>query len=644
MFLSKIWGALLLVVAGSLFISASAQKKQADLSLYTASAIPDSMKKDANAVIRMSKTDVQVRSSSKVTIKKHQIVTILNDKAEDDATLVLNYDKKFLSVSDPEMIVYDAEGKLLKRYRKSDMYDRAAYDGGSLLIDDRMIVASHTIASYPVTVEIKYEYTRNGFLDLSDWYIQPEETSVISSSYNIMVDPSIGFRFKEKNIGLKPKKSTVEGLDVYSWTISDLKAQKLEEATPGWVVLPSISFAADKIMYGGYAGDFSSWSGFAAWQSTLNKDVSDLSPQRQEEIRNSVAAFKTDREKVRFLYEAMQKQMRYVSIQLGIGGLKPFPASFVDTKKYGDCKALSNYMQSVLKAAGITSYYAIVNAGVNEEPALPEFVNQHFNHVILCVPLEKDTTWLECTSSNIAFGKPGTFTENRYALLVKDGGGELVKTPASRMEDNMFTAEAKITVSSSGSSKADIKVTSTGSYRDIFLGLSASKLENQKQYLIRYLNLRQPDQFVISEISDVDGKRTTGIQLDYSNLSEMKTGDKAFYRPRILDIWKETLPAKDSRKTDVYWSCPSMSSQVSDYTFPAEIEVEALPSDVSLKFSYGSFDARYSYNKETNTVKCSSQFTLNKHVIPAAKYKEMQVFMDDISRSLSRKLIVRKKA
>ena len=79
--------------------------------------------------------------------------------------------------------------------------------------------------------------------------------------------------------------------------------------------------------------------------------------------------------------------MRYVNIKLGIGGLKPLPATFVDQKKYGDCKALSNYMNALLKAVGIKSYYAIINAGANEEPATPSFPGDNFDHIILCVPL-----------------------------------------------------------------------------------------------------------------------------------------------------------------------------------------------------------------------------------------------------------------
>src|SRR5471030_2459540 len=97
------------------------------------------------------------------------------------------------------------------------------------------------------------------------------------------------------------------------------------------------------------------------------------------------AGLATDKEKVKFLYEYMQHNVRYVSIQLGIGGLKPFSATFVDQKKYGDCKALSNYMCALLKAVNIPAYYAKVRAGTNEEPCDNSFPFDLSNHIIVCI-------------------------------------------------------------------------------------------------------------------------------------------------------------------------------------------------------------------------------------------------------------------
>lgn len=620
-----------------------AQKKMAVPDYYLSSTIPDSLKKDANSVIRFSETKVEVKAPGKAIIRNHLILTILNEKAEEKATAIFYYDKKFLTVNDPEMIVYDADGKLLKRYKKGDMYDRSAISSGSIITDDRMLIASHNIVKYPVTVETRYEYIKNGYLDLSEWHIQPVKTAIQHSVYQISVIANIGFRYKQRNILLKPEK-TVSGLmETYIWKVGNLKAIKLEEDSQAWAVLPFISFATDKMEYYGQPGDFSTWKGFGLWQQALNKEVCDLPPGRIEEIKQMVAHLATNKEKAKFLYEYMQKNVRYVSIQLGIGGLRPFPASFVDAKKYGDCKALSNYMYSLLKATGIRSHYAIINAGENEMSAYSDFVNSPFNHVILCVPFEKDSVWLECTSPISAFGKLGNFTENRKALLVKEDGGELVSTPVSRMEDNIFDAKAQVVIDSTGFSKAAVQLKTTGEYRQLFFSNSTKKVDEQKQFLIRYLGLRQPDWFSIKELSDKEGERITELEMEYEKLSDMNTGSRFFYRPGLLEMWKTTFPVVEERKTDVYFSFPLIKNSVVDYFLPKGFELELLPPDVSLKFDYGSFEAKYVYDKDANKLTCSNRFELNRHVVPSAKYKVMQVFMDDVTKALGRKFVVIRK-
>src|SRR5690606_36041786 len=101
----------------------------------------------------------------------------------------------------------------------------------------------------------------------------------------------------------------------------------------------------------------------------------------------------------------------------------------VAVNNYGDCKALSNYMKALLKEAQIPSQLVIVKAGKNKDLWADFSAIGQANHMILCVPMVKDTVWLECTSQRNPYNYLGSFTGDRNVILVSDEGGKVVKTP-----------------------------------------------------------------------------------------------------------------------------------------------------------------------------------------------------------------------
>jgi len=633
-------------IAGLLFcLVCSISRGQAiPADLYKASTIPDSLKENANSVIRYAEYIMTVKTPAKINIKQHSIVAILNEKGDKEAIMELLYNKKYDNYSDIEMRVYNDKGVLIKKYHKSDMYDGSATHGEDLVTDERFLGVKHTIASYPITIETSYEEDVTSALDLGSWEIQDKEQAVQNASYSIAIDSAAGLRYLNKNTSVKPVIVNANSISTYVWKVSDLKAIKLEEGAVKWRVLPKIYFAANHFEFYGSPGDFSTWQAYGKWQQALNADVCSLTPQREEEIRKMTDSIKTDKGKAKFLYSYMQQNMRYVSVQLGIGGLKPFPAMFVDQKKYGDCKALSNYMSALLKAVHIPSYYAIINAGANEEPADPAFPNDPFNHVILCVPFKGDTTWLECTNSTMPFGKLGSFTENRTALIVTEDGGKLVNTPRSTIQDNQFNSEVHLALNADGSAKAAIKIIGTGGYREEYVDVESLKLDEQKNAFMEMLNLKQPSVFNFNPSSDKNGVKQININLEYDKFCDVMAGNKQFYRPHVFDLCAFTLPVEEKRKTDYYFEHPMQKTCITTIDLPADFEIETLPANQTLKFAYGNYEVGYVYDAAKNQVISTAKFNLTAHVIPATKYNELQQYLDGVAKAQNKKLVIKRKA
>jgi len=640
----RYFNCLLCFIIASLTTVSKSQAQDLPKELYVAANIPDSLKENANSVVRYSDITQTVKGPGKLTVKHHSIVTILNEKGDREAIMEMQYNKKYDTYSSIEMRVYDEKGTLIKKYHKSDMYDGAHDDGFSLVTNDRFLEVKHTIASYPVTIEQEYEEDETSIIDLDTWYIQEAEQSVQNEYYHLSINKDAGFRYMNKNIGVKPEKNTVDNIDTYSWKVLNLKAIKPEEGAVSWRALPKIEFASNYFEFYGIPGDFTSWQSFGNWLRNLYADVSTLSPEREAEIRKMTDTIKTDKAKARFLYNYMQQNMRYVSIQLGIGGLKPFPATFVDQKKYGDCKALSNYMSALLKAVNITSYSAIINAEANKEPADPLFPFDSFNHVILCIPFKNDTTWLECTSTTAPFGLLGSFTENRRALLVTENGGKLVNTPKSTAQENQFDSNTHIVLDGEGGAKAQIKISGTGAYRQEYIDMSALKTDEQKEALLTGLGIKQPSVFDFTFGKDINGIKEVDLNLEFDKFCDIKAGDKQFYRPLAFTLWDQTVPVFEKRKMDYYFEFPREKKSITTIDLPAGFEVETLPTNQALKFTYGNYEVNYTYDAAKNQVTSIARFNLTNHVIPAAKYTEMQQYLDAIVKAQNKKLVIRRKA
>lgn len=259
-------------------LATSAQDKSIPKDLYLASAIPSDLKQDAHAVVRYATTDVTVTAPGHATLKHHSLVTILDDKGDDNAELVLGYDKKFRSVHGMQMMAYSADGKLIKKYSKGDAYDHSATDGFSIITDDRWLGLRHSIGTHPVTIEQVFELELNSYLDLPEWKIQDKETAVQNENYTISVVPSLGFRYKNYNTAIAPQKQNIKGLDVYTWHVNNLKAVVPEDDVPAWKFTPCVRFATNSFSFYNMPGNFSDWQNYGKWQLEVNKDVCNLSP------------------------------------------------------------------------------------------------------------------------------------------------------------------------------------------------------------------------------------------------------------------------------------------------------------------------------------------------------------------------------
>lgn len=584
---------------------------------FNVATINPSLLTDADAVIRLDETYWEIISKGEGKLRSRLVVTILNEKGEEEhSQLMVGYDK-FTKISDIEGNLYDAAGKLIRKLKNADIEDYGYGGSGDEITDARVKLADFGKKSYPYpyTIEYRYETRERNMMFYPKWIpVSDSKTSVEHSVYSIKVPSGFKFRYKEYNgVPRVVKSADIPGAEVYQWKMDNQSALKPDVyALHPFDFLPMVLAAPSDFEIQDYKGNFNSWEDLSKFYYTLNAGRDVLPPAMITEIKTLVKDTKTDREKVILIYKWMQARSRYVSIQLGIGGWQTIDATTVANKGYGDCKALTNFTLAALRQAGITCYGALIKAG-DEAKIKPDFPSSQFNHIIACAVVAKDTMWLECTSQTSIANFMGTFTGGRYALLVMPEGGKLVATPAYKSSHNMRKSNSQVLLENSGNGQIEVKTLYTGVQQESRKSiLHNSTNDAQKKWIISHVNLPSLElqRFELAEGKDADPSVTEKLSMNVRNCAT-KTGTRLFVKPNLLSRPFE-LPAITERTTDFYLPLSDydfMDLDSISYVVPKEYKLETILPSFQINSVFGTYESKTIF--KDNQLLCSRKVILN---------------------------------
>ncbi|NJN28040.1 MAG: DUF3857 and transglutaminase domain-containing protein [Cyclobacteriaceae bacterium] len=334
-----------------------------------------------------------------------------------------------------EAYITNPHGEVVRKLKKKDVISRSEVSADTFFENNLLQEFELKWHEYPYKIRYKYRRTTDQYIYIARWYpILFKSVPVLHATLQVQVPDDLEVLINYSD-SLHYKAAKEEGITLHTWQSSyhnELSGQPYEVNL--LERLPFVGIVPKDFVYVA-PGSFSSWAEFGDWQSRILAGLDELPRSEQLVVDQLISGKNDEKEIIKTLYQHLQDHTRYVNVSIDEGGLVPYPSSYVCANKYGDCKALTNYMKALLSYAGITSYYTLINAGENVQRIDRAFPSQQFNHVILCVPLQQDTIWLENTSKYLPAGYIGTFTQNRYGLMVNGAESKLVKTPALGLED-----------------------------------------------------------------------------------------------------------------------------------------------------------------------------------------------------------------
>ncbi len=607
---------------------------------YTVAEIPEELLEGALAIVRYSKRTFRVNSESSASLSVKKAITILSDKADEYAIVNLVYDK-FNVIGNLSVRLYDKDGKLIRKVRNQEIEDYSSFDGYSVFADNRQKYYKPNVASYPYTIEYEYDYIYKGLLQYPAWQpVNRYDLAVQKSEYEIITPSDFKIRLFESNLYDEGIRYTKDELNYYCWQVSDIRAIEDEAFNPYLFEFTPVVYAAPNVFeISGYKGNMETWSGFGSWIFKLMEDRDNLSSETLEILKKLEAESVDQTDLIRKVYEFVQKNTRYVSIQLGIGSWQPMSATEVENTGYGDCKALTNYTYALLKALGIKSYYSIVRAGESVPDINKDFVSNQSNHVILCVPQMNDTIWLECTSQTSPFGYIGSFTSDRYALLVKDDGGILVRTRKYKQSENLQVINAIVDIKSGEESYADIEIVCSGLQYETFSHLLHKSPDDIAKWIYNNTEINNIDlnSYDIAQKGSVDPEIRLKEELRIQHYTA-ETGERLFLPMNLLNRIDYVPPRIKDRKTSVVRRYPYIDFDTIKYIIPDDYMIEALPKDLKYETVFGDYIA--TFNVDDDTIIYTRKVVMNEGIFEPSEYDVLRNFCRDISKADNAKAVL----
>lgn len=640
---------LVLLVIGSLLLmvsplfSAHTQAPDWMHSLVAASLPPYDEKTDA--VLLYEEQNLTVLSMEKFRTTVRRAYKILRPQGREYGEVAVPFNSLNDKISSIRGWCIPASGKDYEVTEKEAVEVSPLKGQSSELITDLRVKFLQIPAPDPGNI-VGYEYVLEQHpLFLQDAWQFQEMIPVRESHYSLTL-PS-GWEFKDAWMNYPAVKASQASDGVSQWSVGNVQAIRPERDMPPWQGVAGQMVVTLFPSGGAAANSFPTWHDVGEWELRVTGDRLKPSPEIQQEVSTLTAGSPTQVAKMSAIAQFMQQGIRYVAIELGIGGFQPHPAAQVFAHRYGDCKDKATLMRSMLGLVGVESYYVDVN--VRRGSVTPETPAQEdaFNHVILAIRLPDGVAdaslvatmrhpklgtllFFDPTNERTPFGEIGGYLQANYGLLVTPDGGELVQLPQQPPAMNGVRRAAKLTLAVDGTLQGDVEEIRFGDrarqQREMFT--SAVKDIDQIKP-VESLLADSLANFRLSHASVGNLKQTQNPFIwDYTFMAQnyaKSAGNLLLVRPRVLGTKASgVLETPEARRYSIEFDGPVQDTDNFEITLPPGFVVDDLPDPINADYPFASYHSKTEVTG--NVLRYHRTFEVKQLSVPASEAPQLKQF------------------
>jgi hypothetical protein len=557
---------------------------------------------ETKAVVLLDQTDYTVTAAGDYIEHSRRVVKVLRPEGRQEGHFSVDLgQKEKLNYIHAWTIDQAAREYELKQ---KDFVERS-FPSFELYDDIRFLAAEAPAADPSSVIALEYEARRHSYLNQINQFFQ-ETNPAREVRISLTLPPT--WEFKDSwplAAGIKPAQTAPNR---WEWLARDLPGIQDEPMMPPKHVL--LGRLAIAYFPPGETGNMGSWDAIGRWYSTLTSGRRDATPEIAEQVQHLVAGKSDFDSRIRLVTAFLQSEIRYVAIEVGIGGYQPHSASEIYRHRYGDCKDKATLLSSMLRVAGINSDYIVIHTDrgfVN--PAVP---STWFDHVISAIELpsevkqEKYPSVITAKSGKryLVFDPTDEYTpvgllrgelQNSYALLVTDSGGELIRTPLLAPDSNSITRTGHFALTSDGALSGSVSEDRSGDsamYERSRLHYTdqRERTSNFERWLGRSIQGFTLEDVKIEQADQITKDLIINYRFSTPQYGQTR-GPLMLVRPRVLDE-KSAYVEHKPRHYAIELGATTRQTDTYDIEIPKNYRVEDIPDPVRVDVGFASYQSK----------------------------------------------------
>jgi transglutaminase-like putative cysteine protease/tetratricopeptide (TPR) repeat protein len=605
-----------------------------DLEALAAQPIPASWKgKDAG--ILLARTAVRVLPNGLSERLDHRVIRVLDDRGiRSQSVQGMAYDPEESYVEVRRARVRRADGGVEEI---GDASMVSLTDAGyRMFYDQRQTRVSFNGLRVGDTIEIAFvrrdTAARNKFDDYFGEIVPLEDVLPTRRREYILEAPA--GRKLSFNVPVEATPGKQAGTTIYRLAVDERKGIRPEANMPGWTEIARYL----------HVSTFSDWDAVGRWYWSLVKDQLVVDAKIRAAVRELLAGLPKDadlRTKVHAIYRHVISSTRYVGLEFGIHGFKPYRTTDVYDRRFGDCKDKASLLKVMLAEAGIPSHLVLVRTvdqgTVGQAPASLAA----FNHAITYVPgLD---LYLDGTAEFSGPEELPTGDQGATVLIVKDGAGaELRQIPRSKAPDNVQTVRQTVTLAPGGAAvvqhELTVKGASAASWRSI---LQSS--DNRRERLTSGWGAQFPglvvDDIKAPTLGDVLQPVRLSSRWEVPSWAQAQGEGLRFLALGHRTGLTRSIAGQAKREHDLVLPASSTEDNQTEYVLPKGWKIAQSPAPRQIDTPLALFRLEVESQGERATVKTHLEY--RKSRFTPAEYRALRDFLSQVDGSLDQVFEIR---